>query len=87
MTHEADVVFPDVEGDAGLFRRLGPRQLPLLARRVRPVAEIDAVPKLLMHEFAGVIDDADQAATFFGLKLLASFGKFALGLLQVARVG
>ena len=69
MPHEADVIFPEIEGDARFFRRFGGGQFPLLARRIRPVAEIDAVPELLVHEFARMIDDADQAAPF-GLELL-----------------
>ena len=46
----------------GLFRGKLRRGLPLLARRVPPVREIHAVPKLLVHPFARMIENADQPA-------------------------
>src|SRR5262249_60040804 len=55
---EADVVEEDAVRRLALLLRLRRRQLPLLARRVGPVAEVDAVPELLVDELAGVVVDA-----------------------------
>src|SRR5437667_9546733 len=61
---ETDVVLKDLESPGRLLGRFGGGKLPLFARRVGALAEIDAVPKLLVNELARVIKDADDAAAF-----------------------
>ena len=77
-----DVIFEDLVSQAGLLRSFSRRQLPLLPRWIGALAEIDAVPELLVHELAGMIEDADDAAAF-GQEFLVSFQKAILRLLEI----
>src|SRR5581483_3601475 len=80
--HETDIVFEDLIGGLTFVRSLGRRQPPLFARRVGAAAKIDAVPKLLVNKFAGMVHRADDSTALLQ-QLLARFQEPLFGRFQV----
>src|SRR5207248_9732527 len=79
---ETDILLEDLVSQARFLGSFSRGQLPLFAGRIGTLAEIDTVPEFFVNKFAGMIEDANDAATF-GQEFLVSFKKAILRFLEI----